>query len=137
VTGLAGQTVLAGRKEYTGEPISMSLKDADVREVLRTFARLSGLNIVIQPGVRGTVTVELERVPWDQALDQILKINGLGYELEGNIMRIAPLNVLEQEARRALWSGVEKLAGAVKATLGPRGRNAVIDKGWGGPTVTV
>jgi hypothetical protein len=41
-------------------------------------------------------------VPWDQALDQILKINGLGYELEGNIMRIAPLNVLEQEARRAL-----------------------------------
>ena len=98
---VAGQTVLAGRKEYTGEPISMSLKDADVREVLRTFARLSGLNIVIQPGVRGTVTVELERVPWDQALDQILKINGLGYELEGNIMRIAPLNVLEQEARRA------------------------------------
>jgi len=68
--------------------------------VLRTFARLSGLNIVIQPGVRGTVTVELEKVPWDQALDQILKINGLGYELEGNIMRIAPLNVLEAEAKR-------------------------------------
>ena len=42
----------------------------------------------------------------------------------------------EQEARKALWSGVEKLASAVKATLGPRGRNAVIDKGWGGPTVT-
>jgi chaperonin GroEL len=42
----------------------------------------------------------------------------------------------EQEARQALWSGVQKLAGAVKATLGPRGRNAVIDKGWGGPTVT-
>jgi len=98
---VAGQTVVSGRKEYTGEPISMSLKDADVREVLRTFARLSGLNIVIQPGVRGTVTVELEKVPWDQALDQVLKINGLGYELEGNIMRIAPLNVLEQEARRA------------------------------------
>jgi len=98
---VAGQTVVSGRKEYTGEPISMSLKDADVREVLRTFARLSGLNIVIQPGVRGTVTVELEKVPWDQALDQVLKINGLGYELDGNIMRIAPLNVLEQEARRA------------------------------------
>ncbi|MCM2269333.1 MAG: type IV pilus secretin PilQ [Thermoanaerobaculia bacterium] len=98
---VAGQTVVTGRKEYTGEPISMSLKDADVREVLRTFARLSGLNIVIQPGVRGTVTVELELVPWDQALDIILKTNGLGYELEGNIMRIAPLNVLEQEARRA------------------------------------
>ena len=98
---VAGQTVISGRKEYTGEPISMSLKDADVREVLRTFARLSGLNVVIQPGVRGTVTVELERVPWDQALDQILKINGLGYELEGNIMRVAPLQVLEAEAKRS------------------------------------
>ena len=42
----------------------------------------------------------------------------------------------EQEARKALWNGVEKLAGAVKTTLGPRGRNAVLDKGWGGPTVT-
>ncbi len=97
---IAGQTGLSAKKEYTGEPISMSLKDADVREVLRTFARLSGLNIVIQPGVRGTVTVELEKVPWDQALDQILKINGLGYELEGNIMRIAPLGVLQDEAKR-------------------------------------
>ena len=47
--------------------------------------------MVIQPGVGGTVTVELESVPWDQALDQILKINNLGYELEGNIMRIAPV----------------------------------------------
>ena len=42
----------------------------------------------------------------------------------------------EQEARQALWSGVEKLASAVKSTLGPRGRNAVIDKGWGGPNIT-
>ena len=98
---VAGQTQVGTPKEYTGEPISMSVRDSDVREVLRTFAQLSGLNIVIQPGVRGTVTVELERVPWDQALDQILKINGLGYELEGNIMRIAPLSVLESEAKRA------------------------------------
>ena len=42
----------------------------------------------------------------------------------------------DQDARQALWAGVEKLASAVKTTLGPRGRNAVIDKGWGGPTVT-
>jgi type IV pilus assembly protein PilQ len=97
----AGQTLTGAKKEYFGEPISMSLKDADVREVLRSFARISGLNVVIQPGVKGTVTVELESVPWDQALDQILKINNLGYELDGNIMRIAPVNILEQEARRA------------------------------------
>ena len=97
----AGRTVTGTQKQYFGEPISLELKDADVREVLRSFAKISGLNIVIQPGVRGSVTVQLESVPWDQALDQILKINGLGYELDGNIMRIAPLTVLEQEARRA------------------------------------
>lgn len=94
------QTVGGGKKQYVGEPISLSLKDADVKDVLRSFAKISGLNVVVQPGVRGTVTVELESVPWDQALDQILKINGLGYELEGNIMRIAPTAVLESEARR-------------------------------------
>jgi type IV pilus assembly protein PilQ len=97
----SGQTLTGAKKQYFGEPISLSLKDADVREVLRSFAKISGLNVVIQPGVRGTVTVELEAVPWDQALDQILKINNLGYELDGNIMRIAPVTVLEQEARRA------------------------------------
>ena len=65
---------------------------ADVR------LELSGLNFVIQPGVTGTVTVELTDVPWDQALDLILKTNDLGYELEGNILRIAPLAKLRDEA---------------------------------------
>jgi type IV pilus assembly protein PilQ len=53
----------------------------------------------VQPGVQGSVTAELENVPWDQALEQILKINGLGYEVEGNVMRIAPTSVLRQEAQ--------------------------------------
>ncbi len=95
----AQQTVGGTHKEYFGEPISLSLKDGDIKDVLRSFAKISGLNVVVQPGVRGTVTVELESVPWDQALDQILKINNLGYELDGNIMRIAPRNVLESEAK--------------------------------------
>ena len=95
----AQQTVGGTRKEYVGETISLSLKDGDIKDVLRSFAKISGLNVVVQPGVRGTVTVELESVPWDQALDQILKINNLGYELDGNIMRIAPRSVLESEAR--------------------------------------
>ncbi len=95
----AQQTVGGTHKEYFGETISLSLKDGDIKDVLRSFAKISGLNVVVQPGVRGTVTVELESVPWDQALDQILKINNLGYELDGNIMRIAPRNVLESEAK--------------------------------------
>jgi type IV pilus assembly protein PilQ len=88
-------------KEYVGEPISMQLKDADIRDVLRTFAQISGLNIVVQPGVTGSVTVELTDVPWDQALEQILKINNLGMELEGNILRIATNDRLRQEAAEA------------------------------------
>src|SRR5205085_2192662 len=58
-------------------------------------------NMVIQPGVSGPVTVELDQVPWDQALEIILKTNDLGYELDGNIMRIAPLSKLNEEARAA------------------------------------
>jgi len=93
-----GSTLGGGPKAYHGEPISLSLKDADIKDVLRSFSQISSLNIIVQPGVRGTVTVELEGVPWDQALDEILKINGLGMELDGNILRIAPVAQLRAEA---------------------------------------
>jgi type IV pilus assembly protein PilQ len=71
-----------------GEPISLDLKDADLKDVLRTFAELARLNIVIDPEVKGSVTVRLRDVPWDQALDVILQVNGLGYVLEGNVLRV-------------------------------------------------
>jgi type IV pilus assembly protein PilQ len=71
-----------------GEPISLDLKDADLKDVLRTFAELARLNIVIDPEVKGSVTVRLNDVPWDQALDVILRVNGLGYVLEGNVVRV-------------------------------------------------
>ncbi len=85
-------------REYVGDPISMSLKNADLVETLRSFAKISDLNFVIQPGVRGTVTVELKGVPWDQAMEQILKINNLGMDIDGTIVRIAPTKKLRQEA---------------------------------------
>jgi type II secretory pathway component HofQ len=75
-------------RRFTGEPISLDLKDADLRDVLLTFSRLARLNMVIDPDVRGSVTVRLENVPWDQALEVILKVNGLGYALEGTIVRV-------------------------------------------------
>lgn len=84
---------------YVGEPIDLKVTNADVTDVLRSFAAISGLNVVVQPGVTGTVTAELENVPWDQALEQILKINNLDYELDGNVMRIAPTEVLRKEAQ--------------------------------------
>ena len=85
-------------RTYVGEPIDLKVTNADVTDVIRTFAQISGLNIIVQPGVNGIVTAELENVPWDQALEQILKINNLDYELDGNVMRIAPTSVLRQEA---------------------------------------
>jgi type II secretory pathway component HofQ len=72
---------------FTGEPISLDLKDADIRDVLKTFAKLGRFNLAIDPEVKGSVTVCLENVPWDQALDVILRMNGLAYVLEGNILR--------------------------------------------------
>ena len=75
-------------RRFTGERISLDLKDADIRDVLLTFSRLARLNMVIDPEVRGSVTVRLENVPWDQALDVILRANGLGYVLEGNVVAI-------------------------------------------------
>lgn len=71
-----------------GEPISLDLKDADLKDVLRTFAELARVNIVIDPEVKGSVTIRLNDVPWDQALDVILQVNGLGYVLEGNVLRV-------------------------------------------------
>jgi type IV pilus assembly protein PilQ len=94
-----GVQSLGGQPEFVGEPVSLSLKDSDITEVLRSFAREFDLNIVIQPGVGGPVTVELDSVPWEQALDAILKTQNLGMELEGNILRIAPVGQLQREAQ--------------------------------------
>ncbi len=99
--GLAGRNANLNQrdKQYFGEPIDLKVTNADVTDVLRTFAQISGLNVIVQPGVQGTVTAELENVPWDQALEEVLRINNLDYELDGNVMRIAPTEVLRREAQ--------------------------------------
>jgi type IV pilus assembly protein PilQ len=97
MTAFQSRTLAEGQTQFTGEPISLDLKDADIKDVFRTISQLTGLNIVIDPEVRGTVTVQLENVPWDQALDLILKQNSLGYVLENNIMRIATTTKLQAE----------------------------------------
>ncbi len=78
----------SSESRFIGEPISLDVKDADLKDVLRTFAELEKINIAIDPEVRGSVTVRLENVPWDQALEVILAGNGLGYVLEGNVLRV-------------------------------------------------
>jgi type IV pilus secretin PilQ/predicted competence protein len=89
----------AGEHVYTGEPISLNLKDADIKDVLRTFAQLTGLNMAIDPGVAGSVTVDFVEVPWDQALDIILRQNGLRFVLDGNVMRIGTIDRITGEEK--------------------------------------
>ena len=98
------QATPGGQTPYTGDPVSMDFQNADLRAVLRTFAEISELNIVIDPQVDGAVDVSLTDVPWDQALDIILRSNQLGYVVDGAVVRIAPLAMLaeEQAQRRAL-----------------------------------
>ena len=89
---------VSGERQYTGHLITFDFYQADLRSVLRTFSEISGLNIVIDPAVpAGTVDVSLREVPWDQALEVILRSHQLGYVLEDNVVRIAPLSSLAKE----------------------------------------
>jgi type IV pilus secretin PilQ/predicted competence protein len=103
------------QKQYTGAPISMDFEDTDLRSVLRVFSETSGLNIIIDPAVQGRVNMVLNDVPWDQAMETILRANKLGYTVEGTIVRIAPLSVLadEQSEQRKLQDA-KALAGELR-----------------------
>jgi type IV pilus assembly protein PilQ len=83
---------------YTGEPISVNLKDVDLKDFFRLIHEISGLNVVLDPAVKGSLTVVLDEVPWDQALDIVLQNNGLDKELSGNVLRIATRDTLKREA---------------------------------------
>jgi type IV pilus secretin PilQ/predicted competence protein len=97
LTPPGGRTLSGSGRVYTGEPISLNLKDADIKDVLRTFAQLTGLNVAVDPQVVGTVTVDFVDVPWDQALDLILRQNGLTWVLEGNVMRVGTIDRISSE----------------------------------------
>jgi len=99
----AGQQPASVGPKYTGEPISVNLKDVDLKDFFRLIHEISGLNVVLDPNVHGTLTIVLDDVPWDQALDIVLKNNDLARELEGNVLRIATVDTLKKEAdgRRA------------------------------------
>jgi len=109
------QPVVPVQPRYTGNPVSLDFQGADLRAVLRTFSEISGLNLVIDPTIQGTVDVALRDVPWDQALDIILRANKLGYVVDGTIVRVAPLTVLaEEESQRRKLSDEQALAGELR-----------------------
>ena len=86
------------KPKYTGEPISVNLKDVDLKDFFRLIHEISGLNIVLDPNVKGTLTLVLDDVPWDQALDLVLANNGLDRKLQGNVLRIATVQTMREEA---------------------------------------
>jgi type IV pilus assembly protein PilQ len=107
--------IARGGRQYTGNPVTLDFQQADLRLVLRAFNEISGLNIVIDPAVQGSVDVALKDVPWDQALDIILRANKLGYIVDGTIVRIAPLAVLaDEEAQRRKLAEEQALAGQLQ-----------------------
>ena len=132
---------------YSGERISLELKNADLKDFFRLIGDISGLNIVLDPDVEGVLTLFLKKVPWDQALDVVLKNQGMGRHLSGNVLRIAKLSTLEAEQqqqqrlaqakvaaaevqtriRRPSYAKAAELSPILKKALSPRG-DIIVDE---------
>ncbi len=99
---LPKEDLVVGETHYVGRRISLDFQQADISNVLRLIAEVSGFNMVVGEGVKSKVTMKLVSVPWDQALDMILKMNGLGKIRQGNILWIDSLaNIAKQETEAA------------------------------------
>ncbi len=112
--------VKAGEKfAYTGQKVTFDFKDIEIQNALKLIAEMSNLNIIMSSDVSGKLTMHLVNVPWDQALDLILSARGLGKVQQGNVMRIAPLKVLqaENDARLAAQKTTENLEPLVTAFI--------------------
>ncbi len=100
--GILEEGGLMAGKTYTGRRLSLDFKDVDINDVLRLIAEVSDLNVIAGDDVKGKVTIRLVDVPWDQALDVILLTKGLGFVRVGNVLRIAPADLLKQEEEARL-----------------------------------
>ena len=94
---------------FVGEKISLDFQDADINDILRLIAEVGKVNIIAGGDVQGKVTTRMTDVPWDQALDVILKINGLAQERSGNIIRVAPLEKFTAERQERLKAQVTEV----------------------------
>jgi type IV pilus assembly protein PilQ len=93
-----------GKKEYKGERLTLNFQDIETRAVLQLLAETSGQNIVVSDSVQGNVTLRLQNVPWDQALDIVLRTKGLDKRQEGNVVYVAPAEELAARERQLLES---------------------------------
>jgi type IV pilus assembly protein PilQ len=90
------------KEEYTGSPISLDLQDADIEHVLRLISEVAGYDLILDQEVSGTISLKLDSVPWDQALDLVLMQKSLGMVQQGNILRVAPVQTLQKEQEQIL-----------------------------------
>ena len=138
----------AARKRYIGRRIDLDFRGADIHNILRLLSDVGQVNIVTSDDVKGEVTIKMKNVPWDQALDVILRAKLLGQVREGNLIRVAPLAVLEKEIEQDIarqrqmndvlptetrligvsYADAHALQDRVKDLLSPRGRASVDDR---------
>ncbi len=95
------------KEKYIGEPITLKYKETDLRDVVLGLAQFTRLNVIFDADVRGVVTCNFQDVPWDQALDIILKQNNMGKTIEGKVLRIAPLRILSREQNPEKGDAIE------------------------------
>ncbi len=93
-----------GKKEYRGERLTLNFQDIETRAVLQLLAETSGQNIVVSDTVQGNVTLRLQNVPWDQALDIVMRTKGLDKRQEGNVIYVAPAEELAAREKQMLES---------------------------------
>lgn len=146
--GMNIDSTTATSMPYSGRKISLDLVNADIHSVFRLISNVSNLNIVAGDDVKGTITVRLQDVPWDQALAAVLQAKGLGSQRFGNILRVAPIETIKSERQAALeakradeelreldmlvlplnYATANELADQIKAVLSKRGSIEVDDR---------
>ncbi|MGA9656457.1 MAG: type IV pilus secretin PilQ, partial [Polyangia bacterium] len=144
----ARRATLSGKKRYTGRRIDLDFKGADIHNILRLLADVGQMNIVTSDEVKGEVTIKMRDVPWDQALDVVLRAKNLGSVREGNLVRVAPLSALEKELEQEIarqkqmaevlptetrligvsYAHATSLQDKAKDLLSPRGKISVDDR---------
>lgn len=143
------------RQEYSGERLSLNFQNIEVRAVLQLLADFTDLNMVVSDTVTGNITLRLKNVPWDQALDIVLKTKGLDKRVIGNVMTVAPsAEIMAQEAQefqreqqierqaplfteliQVNYAKAEEIAGILRQDVGDEGDDQAIISSRGSITV--
>ncbi len=119
------QSPLSRKKNFTGGKVTLDFQNIDVRTILQILAKESGMNIVASDTVTGSMTLNLKDVPWDQALDLVMKARNLDMRKQGNIINIAPKDELFEQDKKTLTyeSEIQNLGALVSQTFQLRYKN--------------